>query len=133
MNLKKPKILVVDDLPDWQETISGLLRDENYEVQIAGSVGDALSLLKTTEFDLAVLDLRMDESDEDNTEGLELAENIRQLCPAVKIIILTGYSTPERLERAMVPNDAGQRLVDDYLEKAESENLVSVIRSLLNK
>ena len=131
MNERTPQILVVDDLPDWRTTISGLLRDEKYEVQMADSSAKALELLEINPFDLAVLDMRLDETDETNEEGLDLAEEIRQRWPAVKVIILTGYYTPERLDRAMAQNTEGQGLADDFIEKGESDKLAQVVQDLL--
>ncbi len=132
MKNNTPKILVVDDLPDWRTTIGGLLRDEGYEVQVAESRPAALALLRNKDdFALAVLDLRLDETDEENVEGLDLAAEIRQHWPDIKIIILTGYSTPERQERALQPDSQGQILVEEFIEKTETEELVQKIRMLL--
>jgi CheY-like chemotaxis protein len=133
MTDRVPQILVVDDLPDWQTTIRGLLRDEKYDVQVADSSSRAIELLERNQFDLAVLDMRLDETDEDNTEGLDLAETIQQRWPMVKVIILTGYNTPERQARAMAPNAQGQSLVADFIEKRESETLVQSVQRLLNQ
>ncbi len=131
MTNKRHKILVVDDLLDWRITLRGLLNDEGYEVEVAGSAVKALSLLQTGYFDLVVLDMRLDETDEDNIEGLDLAEKIRQKWPAVKVIIITGYSTPDRLTRALKPDAQGQRLVVDFIPKTETEELVQIVQSLL--
>jgi CheY-like chemotaxis protein len=53
--------------------MSGLLRDEHFTVKVAGSAEEALAQLEAEPFDLAVLDMRLDERDESNTAGLELA------------------------------------------------------------
>ena len=125
------KILVVDDLPDWRVTLSGLLKDEGYAVQVAGSSDAALSLLASDHFDLALLDMRLDETDESNTEGLDLADKIRQRWPEVKTVIITGYGTPDTLRRAMEPDAQGRMLVADYIPKTETEELVRVVRRVL--
>ncbi len=59
-------ILIVDDLPDWRATLSGILFDEGYQVRRTGSREEALQMLETERFHLAVLDVRLDETDEDN-------------------------------------------------------------------
>jgi CheY-like chemotaxis protein len=127
------KILVVDDLPDWRTTLSGLLVDEGYEVQVAGSLNEALDFLGRVSFDLALLDVRLDESDEDNREGLELANKIRQQWPHVLIVIITGYETQDTISQAMKPDSKGRKLADDYVPKNESEKIVRVIRETLEK
>ncbi len=128
-----PRILVVDDLPDWRITLSGMLTEAGYQVKTADSLASALVLIKTTHFDLAVVDVRLDEPDESNTEGLDLAEAIRQDWPAMKTIVITGYDTPETVKRAMEPNMQGQRLVAEFIRKSETGNLVKMVQRVLQQ
>jgi CheY-like chemotaxis protein len=125
------RILVVDDLPDWRKTLSGLLEDAGYEVQVAESSAAALDLLRSGHFDLALLDIRLDESDEDNREGLNLAAEIRQRWPAVKVVIITGYGTPDTMRRAREPDVRGQRLAEEYIPKTQTGDLVQVVQRVL--
>ena len=127
------KILVVDDLPDWRATLGGLLEDEGYAVQVAGSSDAALMLLASDHFDLALLDVRLDETDEGNTEGLDLASKIRQRWPTVKVVIITGYGTSDTMERAMAKDAQGRRLASDYIPKTETGKLVEVVRKALGR
>ncbi|HET90710.1 MAG TPA: response regulator [Chloroflexi bacterium] len=125
------RILVVDDLPDWRATLKGLLEDEGYKVQAAKSAPQALEFLKSDRFDLAVLDIRLDETDEDNTEGLDLAAEIKKHWPGVKIVIITGYGTPEIMREALEPDAEGDKLAANYVPKTETEDLVSIVRATL--
>ena len=86
------KILVVDDLPDWRITLSGLLMDQGYDVQTASSIDNALEILEKEYFHVAVLDVRLDETDEDNRDGIQLMHEIKKRRPTTAIIILTGYA-----------------------------------------
>lgn len=133
MKTLSQKLLVVDDIEDWQLTISGVLQDQGYKVSAAGSVDDALLLLQENKYDLALLDLRLDERDEENVEGLELAKTIKNLYPTMKIVIVTGYGTPEILREAMEPVPTRKRLVDDYLEKDDTDKLVETVQRVLFK
>ena len=128
-----PKLLVVDDLKDWQKTIGGVLQDRGYDVSVAGSVNEAVSLLSKTDYDLALLDLRLDETDEENVEGLTLAEIIRDRWPQVKILIITGYGTPDTLQRSMEPDAQGKRLVEDFLPKGDTDKLIETVQRILDK
>ena len=125
------QILIVDDLPDWRMTLGGLLTDAGYQVQVAGSTTRALELLRGNRFDLAVLDIRLDESNEDNTEGLDLAAEIRKSWPDVKIIIVTGYNISVNMQQALEPNSQGQKLADDYIPKDQSGELIQVVQKAL--
>lgn len=133
MAIPTHRILVVDDLKDWRTTLRGLLRDEGYRVEVAESQQKALSALEAQEFDLAVIDIRLVEKEEGNTAGLDLAEEIRQRWPDVKIVIITGYDTPDTVERALVPNNQGVRIAEEYVFKdpASIENFPSIIRTIL--
>lgn len=133
MAIPTHRILVVDDLKDWRTTLRGLLRDEGYRVEVAESQQKALSALETQEFDLAVIDIRLIEKEEGNTAGLDLAEEIRQRWPDIKIVIITGYDTPDTVERALVPNNQGVRIAEEYVFKdpASIENFPSIIRTIL--
>jgi two-component system, response regulator RegA len=133
MTVTAPKLLVVDDIKDWQITISGVLRDKGYNVSTAGSVNDAISLLGKDEYALALLDLRLDETDEENTDGLKLAEVIKGRWDKVKIVIVTGYGTPEMLQKAMEPTSGGKRLADDYLPKGNTDKLVETVQRIIGK
>lgn len=128
---KRHRILVVDDLPDWRTTLRGLLLDAGYEVRVAESSEQALELLGSEQFDLAVLDMRLDETDEDNVEGLDLAEQIKHRWPAIQSIIITGYETPPTLTRAMRPDDRGDTLVANFVPKTQTEDLVRVVHQVL--
>jgi CheY-like chemotaxis protein len=132
MSGENTRILVVDDLPDWRLTIGGLLEDEGYEVQTAGSSEDALELFASEQFDLAVLDVRLDETDEENTEGLNLAAEIRRLQNDAKIVIITGYGTQEIIRQALEPNDVRGKLADNYVPKTETGQLAEIVRKLLD-
>jgi CheY-like chemotaxis protein len=127
-----PKLLVVDDLVDWQKTLSGVLADKGYHVSSAGSMEDAIALLEHGEYDLALLDLRLDEADEGNEDGLILAKAIRNRWPKIRILIVTGYGTTDVLQRSMAPDSEGKRLVEDYLEKGNTDKLVETVKRVLS-
>ena len=127
------KLLVVDDLEDWQKTIRGVLEDKGYTVSVAGSSKDAVALLNASEYDLALLDLRLDETDEENVEGLTLAKTIRDRWPKIKIVIVTGYGTPEVVQQSMESGSHGGRLLDDFLPKDSTDKLVETVQRILAK
>ncbi len=128
-----PKLLVVDDIKDWRTTLSGILQDNGYQVDVADSFHQAIELLDKNTYNLALLDLRLDETNEDNIEGLELAQNIHSRWPQVKVIMITGYGTPEVLKKAMEPDARGRRLVADYLSKDNTDILVKTVQRVLNQ
>ncbi len=131
---KKFQILVVDDIDDWRKTLSGLLREEGYKVDVADSYEAAVKLLRSQKIDLAILDVRLDETNENNSQGLDLAAEIKRRWASVKTIVITGYDSPEIVKRAMEPQYPGRkRLADDFIPKTETDHLIKSIESLLKK
>ena len=117
-------ILVVDDIPDWRETIKDLLEDEGYIVVIAESIVEAEEKLKEMSFELAVLDMRLDESDESNIEGLDkLARTIRDNYSHMKTIIFISYVLIGHLTFA-------QESYDLLYLKGEYEQILKVSQQL---
>ena len=129
---KHPKVLVVDDLKDWQLTIRGMLKKVGCDVELAGSLVEAQEVLSKGKIDLAILDMRLDERDETNTDGLDLAKEIQTNWPITKVIIATGYSTQEVLRKAWEPTEGRQRLVADFIPKNEIESLLQIIKKFLH-
>jgi CheY-like chemotaxis protein len=126
--MSKGRILVVDDLPDWRATLSGILLDEGYEVCVAGDCPEALRLLEAERFHLAVLDVRLDEADEDNREGLELMRQIKAYDPTTAVIILTGYADVRMVQDALRPQANGLPLAYSFVEKPNSQELIEFVR-----
>jgi CheY-like chemotaxis protein len=126
-----PKVLVVDDVEDWQLTLRGILKKLGCEVVLAGSLEQARYVLNNHRIDLALLDMRLDERDESNVEGLDLAEEIQAHYPDVKIIIATGYSNPQALQRAWEPTRGRRKLVADFIPKAEIDSLSARVKTAL--
>jgi len=131
MTREPQKILVVDDLPDWRRTLSGLLADAGYDVMVTDSATGALRLLETERFDLAVVDIRLDETGEGNVEGLSLAKKIREQWPSVRVVIITGYGTPDIMRQALKPDIQGQKLAVDYIPKTQTGELVQIAQRAL--
>ncbi len=95
------KILVVDDIKDVNATIRGILEDAGYSTTAATSREEALHLLENEYFHVAVLDVRLDESDEDNQDGLKLMHDIADQYDATATIMLTGYADVNMVQEAL--------------------------------
>jgi CheY-like chemotaxis protein len=127
----KGHVLVVDDLPDVCTTLSGLLSDEGYDVRSASSRAEALQMVDAERFHVAVLDVRLDEADEENQDGLLLMHDIREKDPTVAIIILTGYATVRMVQDALQPNREGISLAFGFLQKSEVGQLPEYVKRAL--
>ena len=68
-------ILIVDDEPNYQIVLSELLKDEGYEVFTADSAIDALPIVRNTDLDLILTDMKMPGMD-----GIEFLQKIKEMC-----------------------------------------------------
>jgi len=121
--VKNKRILVVDDLPDVRATVSGLLSDAGFDVRSASSKHDALHLLRVDQFNVAILDIRLDDTDEDNKDGLLLMHEIKKHHPKTATIILTGYADVKMVREALQPDRNGNSPAFGFLEKTELDQL----------
>lgn len=89
--MSKNTILIVDDTAANIRVLAGILCDE-YEILIATSGKDALSLLEDEEVDLILLDIMMPEMD-----GFEVCKilNENPNMPKIPIIFVTALHSPD--------------------------------------
>lgn len=90
------KILVVDDEEDMRDLYARALKQENFDVTLAGDSRAALEHIHNISFDLVIADIRMPGMD-----GIELLEKVKQLRPSTDVIISTGYPAEETAIRAL--------------------------------
>ena len=95
----KYKILVVDDEPALAELVRAWAKAQGHTVVLASSADDALTLLQVRAFDVLLTDIMMPGS----MDGIGLAENASGLYPAMKILLMSGYSKETATNRADVP------------------------------
>lgn len=95
------KILVVEDFADWRELLTGLLQREGHEVQAAATLQEARDYLdQAKDLDLAILDIRLVETDEMNQDGMRLLSEIHERQGFTRVIMITGHGTMETQRKA---------------------------------
>ena len=95
------KVLIVEDYTDWRDLLSGILRREGLDVETAGSLQEARDVLqKSKDLDLAILDIRLVETDETNEDGMRLLSEIRRKQEFTRVIMITGHGTMEMQRKA---------------------------------
>jgi len=90
MQNTKPKVLIVDDEKGLRVGAQRLLSSEGYDVTTAENGSDGIKFGTETEFDLAVIDLKMPD-----IEGLEVLQKIREKFPNTVCFIATAYASYE--------------------------------------
>jgi CheY-like chemotaxis protein len=89
-----PNILVVDDDVDFLAQVQAQLEAAGYRVTTAESLAQADTLLGKGRPDLAIVDLMMEHTD----DGFVLCHRIRQLHPAMPIILVTAVTSETGFE-----------------------------------
>jgi two-component system response regulator RegA len=83
-----PSLLIVEDDDALRERLRRAFRERGFDVQAAGTIGEAQALAEAEPPELAVIDLRVgDES------GLALIPVLHALDPETRMVILTGYGS----------------------------------------
>ena len=119
---RSARILLVDDEVSIQRAVAPLLRARGYDVDVAGTGGEALNVLHTRPPDLIVLDLGLPD-----IEGTEVTRRIRG-ASAVPIVVLSARGSEADKVAAL---DLG---ADDYVMKPFGpEELLARIRVALRR
>lgn len=84
------RILIVDDEENQRRTLSIGLRMDGFDVRLAATADEALRVLAEGMTDLMLVDLMMP-----GINGLDLARQVRQLFPGVKVILTSAYHLSE--------------------------------------
>jgi len=90
------EILIVDDDAKLLDVLTTLLQMEGHQVTAFTTAQEALLCAKEKPFDLIVTDLRMRRMD-----GLQMLKVAKLINPALRVVIMTAYSTSETTTEAM--------------------------------
>ena len=100
------RLLLVDDETGYLEVLSKRLTKRGVQVTAVRSGTQAIQILRKNDFDVAVVDLKMEDMD-----GLEVLDIFKKMDPDLAVIILTGHGS-ERAAREGIAKGAF-----DYLSK----------------
>jgi two-component system, OmpR family, response regulator len=88
--MNKFRVLIVDDEPDFVETIVKRLKGKGLDAEGVLSGRDAVARLDEAEFDVCVLDVKMPGMD-----GIETLSEIKKKNSPMEVIMLTGHGSVE--------------------------------------
>ena len=113
---KTIKLLLVDDEIGFVEVLGKRLSKRNMDVTAVYSGTKAIQSLRKQDFDVAVLDLKLEDMD-----GIEILRIFKKLVPDMPVIMLTGHGSEEAAREGMAcgafdyltkPSD-----IDDLVQK----------------
>ncbi len=120
--MARPAVLVVDDDPGVRESFRLILED-HYDVVDVPDGPSALDVVRASQVDLVLLDIRMTGMD-----GIEVLERIKAIDEGIEVILVTAVKTVRTAVAAMKLG------AFDYLTKPfEEDELLSLSRRALER
>jgi CheY-like chemotaxis protein len=87
-------IMLVDDSIILRDRLAEAFEERGFRVLVAGTCDEAVEKFKLSPTDLAVVDLRMP-----GRSGLSLIQDIKQISPDVRVLILSGFGHGHRRDQ----------------------------------
>jgi DNA-binding NtrC family response regulator len=116
-------LLLVDDEIGFVEVLSKRISRRGMAVTAASSGSEAIQTLRGRDFDVAVLDLKMEDMD-----GIEVLKIFKKMAPAMPVIMLTGHGS-ESSAREGIKFGAFDYLTKPY----ELEDLIRKIKEAIRQ
>jgi DNA-binding NtrC family response regulator len=128
------QILIIDDLPNWRETLTDLLVADGHQVHAVAEPSQALEFLAKRPVDVAILDLRLQDKDMYNVRGVQLLQEIRATSPRTSVMMITGFQSDVLLEKIpRVYNVDAFWLKNPIEHRFDIEMFKQEIRALIEK
>ena len=120
--MQKKRVLVIDDERIVLDSITKILKEENFEVDVTLSGRQGLEWAIAKDYDIVLTDLRMPD-----IGGMRVLRDVKRAKPAVPVVMITGFSNVKSAVEAMKLGAA------EYLEKPFAPDaLVKVIQKALH-
>jgi len=120
--MKPKKALVIDDEQVVLDSVTKILTDENYEVDVSLSGRKGLEDAIQRDYDIVLTDIRMPD-----IGGMRVLRDIRRAKPSLPVVMITGYASVESSVQAMKLGAA------DYIEKPFTpDQLLKAVASALD-
>jgi DNA-binding NtrC family response regulator len=95
-NADSIRLLLVDDERDFVNILAKRIRRRNIGVAKAYSGAEAIKALRGQDFDVAVVDLKMEDMD-----GIEVLKMLKIMDSELAVIMLTGHGSAEAAEQGI--------------------------------
>jgi two-component system response regulator RegA len=113
-------LLVMDDDGPLRMRLSRALESRGFQVSVAGSVAEALAIVREKPPAFGVFDMRLDDGN-----GLTVVEEMHNLRPESRVVMLTGYGN---IATAVAAVKAGAA---DYLAKpADADDVMKALLAI---
>lgn len=114
------EIIVLDDVQDASILVSKILAKQGHNTHSFTEEEDAISFVKKNHVDLAILDIKLKKM-----SGIEVLTILKQINPAMRAIMLTGYPSVETA-RSSLSEGADEYCVKP-IDRDELEEKVALV------
>ena len=104
--MDKKRALVIDDEKIVLDSVSRILTDEGYEVDVTLSGRDGIDRAIKGRYDIVLTDIRMPD-----IGGMRVLRDVKRAKPSLPVVMITGYASIQSSVQAMKMGAA------DYIEK----------------
>src|SRR5690554_5625661 len=117
------RILVIDDERSIRNTLKDILEYEKYDVDLAEDGKKALEIIKNTEYDIILCDIKMPGMD-----GIEVLEHLSKYTPDTPVVMISGHGNIDTAVESI------KKGAYDFIEKPLDLNrLLITIRNAMDK
>ncbi len=117
---RQARVLVVDDLEKWRKELTTTLQREGFYTDSASTAAEVLERLHEALYHLLILDIRLEDADPGNTQGIDLLHELDKqgLTEATAVIILSAYGTQEQMRQAFKDYKVADFLSKNHFTKS---------------
>ncbi|MEE8474197.1 MAG: sigma-54 dependent transcriptional regulator [Myxococcota bacterium] len=120
----KPRILIVEDERAIQIALTGLLRRDGYEVDVAGTGEEAVAKFEDASFDLVLTDLALGRG----LSGMDVLHRVKKVRPECVVVMITAHGSEKIAVEAMKGG------AEDYVPKPfDNDEIRLVVRRALDR
>lgn len=94
--IKPLRVLIVDDEVAYVDVLRRRMQKRDIQVEVAHNGTEAIRKLRESSFDVAVVDLKMEDMD-----GIEVLKIFKKMEPDMPVIIITGHGSEEAAKDGM--------------------------------
>ena len=118
MTTGEVRLLIVDDEIGFADVLRKRMARRGIDATPAASGEEAVRILRASEFDVAIVDLKLEGMD-----GLEILKVFKLMAPDMPVLMLTGHGSEEARDACMKQGAVG------YLSKPmEFEELLEAVQ-----
>jgi len=117
------RVLLVDDEVGFLDVLTKRLGKRGLVVTSAPSGTEGIQVLRKNDFDVAVLDLKLEDMD-----GIEVLEIFRKMVPDLPVIMLTGHGSEQAANEGLAHG-----AFDYLLKPCDLDELIAKINEAVNQ